>query len=109
VRDRTALARVVLPRGRPELEEHLLGDLLGLGRVAQHGRDLTVDRLTELRVNQVEGRLLPASHGSKQRIEVPVDRRRRARVLLLAAHERYSKAASVQLALSLAWGHLSIS
>jgi len=63
---RAALARVVLRRSRPELEEHLLGDLLGLGRVAQHGRDLTVDRLAELPVNQVEGAVLSASHGSEQ-------------------------------------------
>jgi hypothetical protein len=98
-----ALARVVVHGSRPQLEEHLLGDLLGLGRVAQHGRDLPVDRLAELLVNQVKCPMLSAAYGSEQRIQVPVGRGRGARPpALVRAHERYSKAAGLQLAFSLA-------
>jgi hypothetical protein len=94
-----ALARVEVHGGRPELEEHLLGDLLGLGRVAEHGRDLIVDRLSQLLVNQVERPVLSAGDGAKQRIEV-TGRGGRARApALLPTHERYSKAAAVRLAL----------
>jgi hypothetical protein len=95
-----ALARVEVHGGRPELEEHLLGDLLGLGRVAEYGRDLMVDRLSQLLVNQVECPMLSASDGTQQRIQV-TGRGGRARApALLPTHERYSKAPAVRLALS---------
>jgi hypothetical protein len=95
-----ALAWVEVHGGRPELEEHLLGDLLGLGRVAEHGRDLMVDRLSQLLVNEVECPVLSASDGTQQRIQI-TGRGGRARVpALLPTHERYSKSPAVRLALS---------
>jgi hypothetical protein len=95
-----ALARVEVHGGRPELEEHLLGDLLGLGRVAKHGRDLTVHRFTQLLVNQVECPVLSVSDGTQERIQVvATGRGRRAGApALLPTHERYSKAPAVRLA-----------
>jgi hypothetical protein len=96
-----ALARVEVHGGGPELEEHLLGDLLGLGRVAQHGRDLTVDRFPQLLVNQVECPVLSASDGTQERIQVVIGRGGWVSApALLPTHERYSKVPAVRLALS---------
>ncbi len=69
-----------------------------MGRVAEHGRDLMVDRLSQLLVNQVECPVRSASDGAKQRIQV-IGRGVRARApALLPTHERYSKAPAVRLA-----------
>src|SRR5450755_1314756 len=56
--DGAALGRVVAEGGAPEFEEYLLGDLLGLGRVPEHSTDLTLDRLPQLLVNEIEGPVL---------------------------------------------------
>jgi hypothetical protein len=93
-----ALARVEVHRGRPELEEHLLGNLLGLGWVTEHGRDLMVDRLSQLLVNQVECPVLSATDGTKQRIQVTGRGGRAKAPALLPTHEQYSKATAVRLA-----------
>ena len=93
-----ALARVEVHGGRPELEEHLLGNLLGLSRVAEHGRDLMVDRFSQLLVNQVECPVLSASDGAKQGIQVTGRGGRAKAPALLPTHKRYSKTPAVRLA-----------
>jgi hypothetical protein len=53
-----ALCRVE-PGGRaPDLEQHLLGDLFGLGRVAQHGADQAVNRSGQPVVDRLERALV---------------------------------------------------
>ena len=52
---RAAPAGVELGRGPPDLEQDVLGDLLGLGRVADHPPDDAEHRRGDLVVDGVEG------------------------------------------------------
>ena len=59
---RGAPAGVELGRVPPHLEQHLLGDLLGLGRIADHPPDDAEHGRGHLVVDRVEGRLVAPGH-----------------------------------------------
>jgi len=56
--------------GTPDVEQHLLRDLLGLGRVAQHLPDDAVDRAGEFGIDELERPMVAARHLAQQRGEV---------------------------------------
>jgi hypothetical protein len=63
---RAAPGRIEAGGGAPYFKQYLLGDLLGLGRIAQHLADEPVDRAGELVVHGLEGGVLAARHEGKQ-------------------------------------------
>ena len=50
----------------PDLEQHLLGDFLGLGRISQHLPDHPVHRPGQLAVDQLERPVVAARHQGQQ-------------------------------------------
>jgi hypothetical protein len=62
-----APVRVIPGRGTPDLEQHLLRDLLGLGRIAQHLPHHPVDRGGQFGVDELERPVVAARHPAQQR------------------------------------------
>ena len=65
-----ALIGVIADRGAPQLQQHVLGDFVGLGGVAKHGEYLIADRIAQLPVDHVEGPVFAPRHGAEQPVEV---------------------------------------
>ena len=68
--------------GAPDLEQHLLGDLLGLGRISQHLPDHPVHRPGQLAVDQLERPVVAARHQGQQGGQVRLMFRHRVRLPL---------------------------
>lgn len=73
-RRRAARGRIEPRRDPPHLEQHFLGYLFGLRRVAQHAPDHPVHRPGQLVVHRLERALVAAGHQDQQRVEVPLPR-----------------------------------
>jgi hypothetical protein len=64
-----ALGGVVAERYQPDFQQNLLGDLLGLRRIAEHRPDDGVDRSGQLLVDQVVSALVPSCRGLEQHVQ----------------------------------------
>jgi hypothetical protein len=67
---RAAFAGVVADGGPPHFEEHLLGDLFGLGRIADHGPDEALNRAGQLGEDQIERSVVAAPGRREQSVHV---------------------------------------
>jgi cation diffusion facilitator family transporter len=69
-RCRAAPVGVVAGRCLPDLQENLLGDLLSLRRIAEHGADRAVDRRGQLLEDEIERAMVPPAHSLEQHVQV---------------------------------------
>jgi hypothetical protein len=69
--DAAAPGRVEPGRGPPDLEQHLLGDFLGLGRIAQYLPDHAVYRPGQLTVDRLEGLVIAPGDLGQEKSQIP--------------------------------------
>jgi hypothetical protein len=68
--DPAAPGRVEPGRGPPDLEQYLLGDFLGLGRIPQHLPDDAVYRPGQLSVDRLEGLVVAAGYLGQEKSQI---------------------------------------